>query len=291
VEVILDRPRAREDHTRELEDTLITTTRGAAVPLRAVAEIHPTFSYAQLQRRNGRRIVEVTADVAGTALPDEIVARVDDALRQRHWERGYGYSYGGEREKTEQSFAKLGLAAACALLAIFLLLLSMFHSITLAAIVLGAVPYVLIGVLGGLAATHTPFGFMAFLGLVALTGVYVNHKIYFIDRMRHLMASGHEWQGAVVQGVVDRIRPVVLTALTAVLGLLPLTLGGGPTWAAFGWVNVFGLLASIPLSLVLVPAFVSLAFRLRRPRAHSPLALERDAEDDTVRMDVRGISF
>jgi len=125
------------------------------------------------------------------------------------------------------------------------------------------VPFVLIGVLPGLAFTGNPFGFMAFLGTVALIGVYVNHKIYFVDRALELVRRGATVKEAIQQAGTDRIRPVVLTALTAVLGLLPLTLKGGPLWSAFGWVNVFGLVASIPLSLVLVPALMAIVYRSR----------------------------
>lgn len=105
------------------------------------------------------------------------------------------------------------------------------------------------------------------MGLVALIGVYVNHKIYYVDRLQELIGRGRSWQEAIHRAGIDRLRPVVLTAFTAILGLLPLTLGGGSLWSPFGWVNVFGLAVSIPLSLVLLPAFLALSYRLRPPQA------------------------
>ena len=89
----------------------------------------------------------------------------------------------------------------------------------------------------------------------------MNHKIYFVDRMLVLMHRGEDLPAAILHAGQDRLRPVVLTALTAVLGLVPLTLSGR-MWGSFGWVNIFGLVASIPLSLVLLPAFIALAFRI-----------------------------
>jgi multidrug efflux pump subunit AcrB len=142
----------------------------------------------------------------------------------------------------------------------------MFESITRSVIVLLAVPYALIGAITGLYITGTPFGFMAFLGLIALIGVYVNHKIYFVDRLQELTHRGMPFEQAIYQAGIDRLRPVVLTALTAILGLLPLTLSGGVFWAAFGWVNIFGLITSIPLSLLLLPALLAFAHRLRHGR-------------------------
>jgi multidrug efflux pump len=149
----------------------------------------------------------------------------------------------------------------------------MFESLTRAVVVLLAVPYALIGAVTGLYLTGTPFGFMAFLGLIALIGVYVNHKIYFVDRLQELLARGMPFEAAVRQAGIDRLRPVVLTALTAILGLLPLTLTGGVFWAAFGWVNIFGLATSIPLSLVLLPALLVIAHRIRHGK-EQPQSLE-----------------
>jgi AcrB/AcrD/AcrF family len=91
----------------------------------------------------------------------------------------------------------------------------------------------------------------------------VKHKIYFIDRLQELLRRGHDLTSAVRHAGVDRMRPVIFTALTTILGLLPLELDGGPFWASYSWVNIFGLLAAIPLSLVPIPAMVSAAFRMR----------------------------
>jgi multidrug efflux pump subunit AcrB len=143
-----------------------------------------------------------------------------------------------------------------------MLLLMMFDDLLLSLLVVLAVPFALIGALPGLALTGNAFGFMAFLGLIALIGVYVNHKIYFVDRMLELMRRGEALPDAILHAGQDRLRPVVLTALTAVLGLVPLTLGGVRMWSSFGWVNIFGLIASIPLSLVLLPSLILFAFRL-----------------------------
>ncbi len=201
-------------------------------------------------------------------MPSKVIGALGAKLAAEHWPAGYSFSFGGEQAETEASFARLGVAAMAALLLVSLLLVVILGRITLSLAVMAAVPYVLIGALGGLWVSHNPFGFMAFLGLVSLIGVYVNHKIYFVDRMQELVGRGVPWDVAIVRAGVDRLRPVVLTALTAVLGLIPLTLSGGAMWAGFGWVSIVGLTSSIPLSLVLLPALVALAYRLRdgRPR-------------------------
>ncbi len=288
IEVVLERAEASENPLEKVAQTPIPSVTGKAVPVLAMGDVTITRSFAELHRRNTRRVVDVSADVDGGTLPSAVLAAMAPALGKMTWDHGYAYSFAGEQAETEKSFRNLGIAATATLLIIFVLLVLMFRSLTRAVVVLAAVPFALIGAVFGLYVTHTPFGFMAFLGLVALIGVYVNHKIYFVDRMQELIARGMDFRSAIYQAGVDRLRPVVLTALTAILGLLPLTLGGGVFWAAFGWVNVFGLAMSIPLSLLLLPALLTIAHRIRTPRgvqgaaspAHAHGASERTYEGD-----------
>jgi multidrug efflux pump subunit AcrB len=266
-----------------------SASRGGSVPLLAVGDVTVTRGFAELRRRNTRRVVNVSADVDGATLPSVVLGTLRPLLEKMTWERGYAYTLAGEQAETEKSFKNLGIAAVATLLIIFVLLVLMFRSLTHAVVVLLAVPFALVGAVTGLYVTHTPFGFMAFLGLVSLIGVYVNHKIYFVDRLHELVSRGVDWRSAIYQAGIDRLRPVVLTALTAILGLLPLTLGGGVFWAAFGWVNIFGLATSIPLSLVLLPALLSVTYRLRekwsastRAPAASPEAVAPPAHADAL---------
>ncbi len=267
VQVVLERAPEPERPMAALGETRIPAASGALVPLKDSARIRLDHGFARLNRRNTQRVVEVTADLDATTLASSVIAQLEPELVRQRWQPGYGYSWAGEREETVKSFRNLGIAAAGAVLLIFLLLLLMFDDFSLSLAVMLAVPYALIGALPGLALTGNPFGFMAFLGLIALVGVYVNHKIYFVGRMLELMKRGEPLETAILHAGQDRLRPVVLTALTAVLGLVPLTLFGGRMWGSFGWVNIFGLVASIPLSLVLLPSFIVLAHRLgSRPR-------------------------
>jgi multidrug efflux pump subunit AcrB len=263
VEVLLDVPSAPSSASDQVGSIPIATVGEHSVPMREVATLRVGHEYAELMRRNKTRIVEVTADVATGTLPAAVISQVDAWLKAKAWEPGYGFRYAGVQEETEKSFQSLGLAAAGALVLILVLLVLVFDSLALALVVLAAIPFALIGALIGLAATGNAFGFMAFLGLIALIGVYVNHKIYYVDRLRHHLSHGEPLEVAILAAGRERMRPVVLTALTAILGLLPLTLSG-PLWSAFGWVNIFGLVSSIPLSLVVLPAMIMLVQRPSR---------------------------
>jgi multidrug efflux pump subunit AcrB len=258
-----------------LGETPVASADGLEVALKGAGRAWLDHSPARLNRRNSQRVVEVYAEVAPGTLASQVIGQLDPWLKARAWPPGTGYGYAGEAEETAKSFRKLAVAAFGAVTLIFLLLVLMFDSLLLSGLLIVAVPYVLVGVLPGLALTGNAFGFMAFLGLIALIGVYVNHKIYFVDRMLELMRRGDDLPAAILHAGADRLRPVVLTALTAVLGLVPLTLSGR-MWAAFGWVNIFGLVASIPLSLLLLPAFIALAWRWTgRDRNAAPATTER----------------
>ncbi len=267
VQVVLTAKAAGENPLVHVADTPIPTTSGSTVAIREVGDVTLAHGFAELKRRNGRRMVEITADVNGMTLPSSVIEDLDVWLKTRTWAPGYGFAHGGAEEEMDGSFRRLAMEALASLLVVFLLLVVMFDSFRLATVVMVAVPYGLVGAIFGLASTRNAFGFMAFLGVISLIGVYVNHKIYFLDRMVELLKRGESLVEAMSHAGQDRLRPVVLTALTAVLGLLPLALTGGPLWAPFGWVNVFGLLASIPLSLVLLPALVAVAYRARGRRA------------------------
>ncbi len=246
-----------------LEETLVTSPSGAQVPLSTAAAVQLGAGHAELSHRNKYRVVEVFADVDSGTLPAHVMADIRPALTKLKLASGYSLSIAGEEEKTNESLGRLSIAALGTMVIITLLLLLMFDEYKLVLIILAALPFGLIGAVIGLLVAKSPFGFMPFLGIIALLGVYVNHKIYLVDRMRELIHRGTPWHAAIRQAGIDRLRPVVLTALTAVLGLLPLALEGGSLWSGFGWVNICGLVASIPLSLLLVPALIALTHKER----------------------------
>jgi multidrug efflux pump subunit AcrB len=261
IDVVVEGADTGSDALARVAEMPVFTGGGKSVPLLSVGDINLRRGFAELRRRDARHVVEVTADLDAGALASRVLAEVKPALDGMKWEAGYRYAIGGEQAETVKGFRHLSIAGVATLGLIFIVLVLMFGSLQRAALVLLAVPFALIGAIPGLYVTGNAFGFMAFLGLVALTGVYVNHKIYFVDRVHELVERGMEWRVAIHQAGIDRLRPVVLTALTAILGLIPLTLTGGAFWSAFGWVNIFGLVASIPLSLVLLPALLAISYR------------------------------
>ena len=125
------------------------------------------------------------------------------------------------------------------------------------------VPMGLIGAILGLYLTGSSFGFMSMLGMVALAGIVINNAIVLIDRIQQEMEEGSTGQEAIVQAAQKRFRPILLTTITTLCGLLPLAIQGGPLWESMAWTIIGGLLFATVLTLGYVPVLYSLFFRLK----------------------------
>jgi multidrug efflux pump subunit AcrB len=199
------------------------------------------------------RSVTLTADVVdGYSVNDvtrEIIIKLDAYL----WPVGYGYHVGGEKESQERSFGGLEDAILIAIIAIFAVLVLQFRSFTQPLIVYAALPLAVIGSVLALLITGNSFSFTAFIGLTSLVGIVVNNSIILVDYTNQLRGEGKDILTAVKEAGETRFLPILLTTLTTIGGLLPLTLQGGTLWAPMGWTIIGGLLTSTILTLIVVP--------------------------------------
>lgn len=164
-------------------------------------------------------------------------------------------SYGGEQEEVDKSLRELALVFLSAALGQLLIVAWEFNNLRTAAAILAAVPFSLFGGVLGLALTGNAFSFTAFLGLITLGGVVTNHAIMFFEYTREQQEKGLEMVPAMLSAGRLRIRPILLTILLSIGGLLPLAIGGGNLWPPMAWTLIFGLIYSLPLALVIVPSF------------------------------------
>jgi multidrug efflux pump subunit AcrB len=166
---------------------------------------------------------------------------------------GYRWEFGGEKYEQEKGFNSLAIALVVSFVAIYLALVVQFNSATQPLLVYAAVPFGIVGGLIGLVVFRSTFGFMAFLGVASLAGLIISHVIVlfdFIDEMRH---QGEPLRKAVVDAGLARLRPVLVTVLATVGGLIPLALEGGPLWEPMCYVQIAGMLVATVVTLVLVP--------------------------------------
>ena len=171
---------------------------------------------------------------------------------------GTTYQVGGEQENRKESFAGLAQALLIAVVGIFAVLVMQFRSFRQTMVVFAALPFALIGAVLSLYVTGYSFSFTAGVGLTSLTGIVVNNSIILVDYANQLRTTGASAIEAMIESGQTRLIPIILTTLTTIGGLMPLTLSGSAMWAPMGWAIVGGLAVSTLLTLYVVPVLYRL---------------------------------
>ena len=238
---------------------------GASVPLKQVADVVLEWEPARVQRFDRFRTVTVESALAPGYTATDINSVLGPWLEEEsaQWDLGYTWAFGGEHEVSGRSRGAIAEKVPVAALIIVLLLVGQFNSIRKPVIILITIPLGLIGVVFGLLVAKSYFGFITLLGIVSLSGVVINNAIVLIDRIRiEIEDVGRTPSAAIVEAAIRRLRPILLTTATTVLGLIPLWIGGGSMFRPMAITIIFGLLFATVLTLVLVPVLYSLLFRV-----------------------------
>lgn len=231
----------------------LTTATGAQVPLQQVADLSFSNSPASLSHYNLEPIASLTADVANADQTVQITQQIIDRLEEIEWPTGYGFIAGGEYEDQQAAFGTLGIILVLAMLGIFAVLVLQFKSLLQPLIVFSAIPLAVTGSFVALWLTGWSFSFFAFVGFISLIGIVVNNSIIMVDYMNQLRAEGKPLGEAIREGSERRFVPIVLTTLTTILGLLPLTAQATSLWSPLGWTIIGGMISSTLLTLLVVP--------------------------------------
>ncbi|WP_369981490.1 efflux RND transporter permease subunit [Xanthomonas bundabergensis] len=239
---------------------------GAAVPLSAIADIALSSEPSAIQRRNLSRAITVTGRNPAMTT-DEVIAAVADKVAALRLPPGYRIEMGGELEDSAEANQALLQYMPHALGAILLLFIWQFNSFRKLFIVVASIPFVLIGAALALLVTGYPFGFMATFGLLALAGIIVNNAVLLLERIDAELADGLDRREAVVAAAVKRLRPIVMTKLTCIVGLIPLMLFAGPLWTGMAITMIGGLALGTLVTLGVIPVLYDLLFSLRNGRS------------------------
>ncbi len=267
IPVLIRSTAARVADPEMLESLVVhSQASGRAVPLAQVADPELVWEPSTLRRRNRVPTVTVAADVEPGTGPSEVVDELRPwlAAQQLQWPLGARYEFGGEEERSVEANRSIVDKLPIAGLVITLLLVGQFNSIRRTVIVLLTIPLGLIGVVAGLFIAQSYFGFMTLLGVIGLSGIVVNNAIVIIDRIgTEIHQYGLDPQRAIVGAAQRRCRPILLTTVTTVAGLVPLWVGGGPLWEPMAVSIIFGLLFATVLTLGVVPILYSVFFGVR----------------------------
>ena len=231
----------------------VASLSGALIPLRQLASIELSESPLAIHHFDLERCVSVVGDVERGVSVNAVTQRVIKKLNAYPWPKQYRYELGGEFESREEAFGGMEKAILAAMLGVFAILVLQFRSYMQPLIIFSALPLAMIGSILALFITGNTFSFSAFIGLTSLVGIVVKNSILLVDYTNQLRAEGLQLVAALKAAGERRFVPILLTAMTTVGGLLPLTLAGGTFWAPMGWTIIGGLITSTVLTLIVVP--------------------------------------
>ncbi len=269
-----------------LHKLMIPGPSGEIVPLTTLASIEYKGALGDIVRKNHQRVVTVKASVDETKITGAVARmQVMELLETMDLPLGYNYRFTGEDQEQQEAQAFLSKAFVVALFLIFLILVTLFNSVVQPVIILTSVVLSLGGAFWGLAVISSPFGvIMTGVGIISLAGVVVNNAIVLIDYTNRLRAQGMALKEAVISAGATRLRPVLLTAVTTILGLLPMVTGisydfhvmavsmtseSSQWWRSMAIVVIFGLLIATILTLVVVPTLYALIENIKTASAQS----------------------
>ena len=268
------------------------------VPISAVADIEYTSTYSSIKRKDMERVITVYSNLLAGYNANEVVAEIQEALNDFDIPQGVNYEFTGEQEQQAEDLAFLETAFLLSVFLIFIILVSQFNSLVSPFIIILSVLFSTIGVFLGYAFTGRDITIIfTGVGIISLAGIVVNNAIVLVDYINLLIQRKREELGLesmwdmdkkiirkmIIEGGETRLRPVLLTAITTILGLIPLAIGlninffsfvasldaniyiGGDNtaiWGPMAWTVIYGLVFATFLTLVVVPAMYWLAYRL-----------------------------
>ncbi len=270
-------PESQRENIDDIFRLRVPNAAGQAVPLSSLGDFSYTGGYGTIRRINQKRVVTLSGDAEGR-LDTEVLADVKQRLAEFDVPPGYEIRYAGKDEEQQKAQAFLSKAFVIAVFMIALILVAQFNTLSVPFIIMTTVILSLIGVFAGLIICAMPFGIiMTGVGVISLAGVVVNNAIVLLDYTRQLQQRGLDLIDAAIQAGATRLRPVLLTAITTILGLIPMAIGMSYDFHTFQWATrsessqwwasmaiavIFGLGFATLLTLIVVPTLYVTLMRL-----------------------------
>lgn len=270
----------------DIDDISLVSANGESVPLRSVIDVTYAEGPVVIDRKDQERIIMVTANIAGRDL-GSVVEDVRASFRNLDVPEDFSLLVGGEYEEQQEAQNQLLIAIILAILLVYMVMAAQFENLLDPFIVMFSIPLAAIGVLTIMWLTGTTFNIQSYIGIVMLAGIVVNNAIVLVDYI-NLMRREHglPLREAIIESGRRRLRPILMTTLTTLLGLIPLALAlgeGSEVQAAMARVVIGGLLVSTLITLVFIPVVYSITAEWQLRRAEKKqLALSSDGADEPV---------
>jgi HAE1 family hydrophobic/amphiphilic exporter-1 len=247
----------------DIEDLTIPTPTGKLIKLSEVADIQEYFAPPTIERKSRQRYVKVSVTPYEISL-GELAAQVDAAMQRISMPNGVTYLLGGSYEDQHETFGDMGMLIALIILLVFIVMASQFESLSKPTIIMASLPFAVTGVIFSLWITDTSLDMIGALGVIMLVGIVVKNGIVLVDYINLMRDRGHSLDEAIALSGESRLRPVLMTALTTVLGMLPMALSqgeGSEMWQPMGIVVIGGLTVSTFITLIVVPVMYAIMSR------------------------------
>lgn len=271
------------NEVNKLKEMQVSNLLGQQIPLSAIADIVESLGPLEIQRQSQQRYVKTTADLNGVSL-GEATKTAQEIIDHTEIPDGISVEIGGQVNDQKSSFSSLFLIFFLGIALVYMVMAAQFESMKDPFIILFAIPFTLVGVILAFFVTGITLSVTTFIGLIMLVGIVVNNGIVLVDYTNMLRKRNYPLRDAVMEAGRSRLRPVLMTSLTTILGMLPMAVSNGmgrEMYAPLGITIIGGLLVSTLVTLLLVPAmYTSLYHRtLAKDRTTARLKKQRQAEN------------
>ncbi|MDR0205992.1 MAG: efflux RND transporter permease subunit [Bacteroidales bacterium] len=255
--------RLKEDYRSsitDLEELTMMSPQGKMIKLKEIAQIKEYWGPPDISRKRRERMVSIAVTPVNTSL-GELAAEIQKEINKVEIPQGVVVNIAGDFEEQQKTFKDMGLLGALILMLVYIVMASQFESFSKPAIIMAAVPFAITGVILALLVTGTTLDIISALGIILLIGIVVKNGIILIDYINLMRDRGYPLYEAIALSGQSRLRPVLMTSATAILGMLPMALSksdGSETWVPMGIVVIGGLLVSTVVTLIVVPVLYGL---------------------------------
>lgn len=268
-DILVRYARKYRESLEDIENITIYSSSGKGIKVRDLGKVIETQTPPTIERKDRSRYITISGSVGHGYAMSQIVDATVDGLNKMDLPVGITWGLGGTYEDQQDTFSDIISLMGLMIILVFVIMASQFESLMYPFVIMFSLPFALVGVFLGLWITDTPMGVMALLGVLMLIGIVVNNGIVLVDYTRLCIARGQSVYDAVVTAGRSRLRPILMTTLTTVIGMIPMAVGtgvGSEMWTSLGMSVAWGLSFSTLITLFLIPVLFTmfLFVKLRR---------------------------